>query len=379
MTDTLHGHGTPPTPEDPSQHMDELEAILRSGKSPEEIAAELRSRGIITEKDLDPASPSQHSQAEYPKDSDMNSSAALRAENNGLPALDSDPLTPEHRGWSLKTKVIAALSALAVAAATVIGGSIVYARSSAAARPPAATAPATTGPSPTPDVVSPTSSSVETTPAAPKLPFDPERVAIMKGETAAEFFENNGPNPRIQYVLSEYHGEVHDRSVYGHKLTQELPNGYGRLSDYNLFKEISLTAESDPQDVLYAHLYGWLFAILHEDPEEGKKMLAIVVDDPNSAAYRDLAVQAEKLAGFDKSLIKTILSDNYQELKSQTRRKVVDGKTQLNIITQGGAKFEFVFKPIEGLAETNQNDDDDGKEVGSWPVKSFGQAQVTFK
>lgn len=236
--------------------------------------------------------------------------------------------------------------------------------------------PSTT-PQPTPSAAAPanpTPSSSETTPSAPNLPFDSERVAIMQKETADEFLENNGEMLRIQYVLSQQYDQVEKSADYEAKLVKKLPNGK-ILSDYNSFKGISLTAEADPQDVMYSYLYGQLGAIARTDVDEGIKALSAVVKDPKSSLFTDLRTQVENHTGAEADM-SIITSRDYIALRA--KRTTANDQTKLTIITEGGFQYKFVFKAVEGLEIANQNQKDDNEEVGVWLAESSKLGKVTI-
>lgn len=280
----------------------------------------------------------------------------------------ADPETPQKRGLGKK-----AVAIITSAALTATAGVIAWALSTSANRGSSNPTPTASGPA-NPGTPNTTPSSSETTPGAPNLPFDSERVAIMQKETADEFLENNGEMLRIQYVLSQQYDQVEKSADYEAKLVKKLPNGK-ILSDYNSFKGISLTAEADPQDVMYSYLYGQLGAIARTDVDEGIKALSAVVKDPKSSLFTDLRTQVENHTGAEADM-SIITSRDYIALRA--KRTTANDQTKLTIITEGGFQYEFVFKAVKGLEIANQNQKDDNEEVGVWLAESSKLGKVTI-
>lgn len=217
------------------------------------------------------------------------------------------------------------------------------------------------------------------TAATQELPFNPDVVALMKTESVEDFAEY-GRSKRVGYYLAEAYEQVYGISEYGSKLDQKFVNNV-TVYEYNPFKKRTLKSNSKGQDVLNAYVFGELFAIAHEDPDEAEKYVSGIVDNPQSEAYKETVEVVRKYAGskIAESMVRDALNqvdrfEHYSKTDAAGRES-----ERMTIYAQGGMRYDFEFVPVPELATANLNGADNSETTGVWLLKERTVGKVTFE
>lgn len=222
---------------------------------------------------------------------------------------------------------------------------------------------------------SPSASAPETTPAVtPELPFDAEAAEALKEVSVKEFYSRPRSEQRNYYLADAYY-QQNESGEYGHLTNQVLISGV-KAYDYNPFaRNGALSRNADPQAIVDAYMYNQAYLMAHDDPDEAEKLVAGMVFDTDSRAGKSLREFAREHAKGVPMAEETAADKDFNKVLDVQKKPILDKETGEKvpglIITTKRVQYVFAFVEIEGLADNDFNDENDGTKAGLWPNVSW--------